>query len=558
MNSFPRNYWYAAWAIVAVAYIAGLFIDIMDIDAAQYALIAKEMYHNHSYLEVYLQGSDYLDKPPLLFWTAVLFFKIFGVYDWAFRLPSILITILGIYSTYRFTKLYYPESTARLAALISASCQAFFLMNHDIRTDSLLTGLVSFTFWQMAEFDKSNKLKYILLAGLGVGLAMLSKGPIGLVVPGTAFLFHYLLNQDWKKILRWQYLPALVIIGLVLLPMSYGLYTQFDLHPEKIVYDLKGPSGLRFFYWTQSFGRITGEIYWNNHPDTFFLVHNFMWSFLPWSLLFMVAFFVSLVDKIKQLIRKETNVEWITTAGFLLIFIFLSMSNYQLPHYTFVIHPLAAIILASFIDSRVLNSIGLRKTLIVLFLFTVVGILTVGIFMFGVYFTQHAVFSFTLFIGISGLAIYTLFKKSIDYSLRLVIAGAMLIGVTNIILNSVTYPQILKFQSYSMIAKYVNEQAKSGTENKLIFYKIDPYFAGEFYSNATVHKEGNLSNLSKLLIPGKSWIVTDSLHKDEVIRLFPYKQEKVFQDYHVSTLKPDFLNPLKRNNVVESRYLLTY
>jgi len=558
MNPFPKWYWYAAWVIVASAYIAGLFIDIMDIDAAQYALIAKEMYHNHSYLQVYQQGADYLDKPPLLFWTAVLFFKIFGVYDWAFRLPSILVTILGVYSTYRFTKIYYPETTARLAALILASCQAFFLMNHDIRTDAILTGFVSFTFWQMAEFDRSNKLKYILLAGLGVGLAMLSKGPIGLVVPGTAFLFHYLLNRDWKKILRWQYLPALVVIILVLLPMSYGLYTQFDLHPEKVVYDLKGPSGLRFFYWTQSFGRITGESYWNNHPGTFFLVHNFIWSFLPWSLLFIVAFIVSLVDKVKQFIRKEPQVEWITTAGFLLIFIFLSMSNYQLPHYTFVIYPLAAVILASFIDTRIVNKSDWQKTMSVLLVITIAVLVTASVYMFGVFFTDHAVFSFILLTCVFSIGIYTLFKKSIDFSIRIVIAGAMIMGVTNLVLNVVGYPQILGYQSNSVISKYVNEQSKSPKDSHIIYYKVNPYFAGEFYSKGMVHKVDTLSEVANLMITGKSWVVTDSLHKDEIIRYFPRKQEKIFQDYHVSTLKLNFLKPDTRYKVVESRYLLSY
>ncbi len=558
MKPFPKWYWYTAWTIVALAYIAGLFIDIMDIDAAQYALIAKEMYHNHSYLEVYLQGTDYLDKPPLLFWTAVIFFKLFGVYDWAFRLPSILVTILGIYSIYRFTKIYYTENTARLAALIVASCQAFFVMNHDIRTDSILTGFVSFTFWQMAEFDRSNKLKYILLAGFGVGLAMLSKGPIGLVVPGTAFFFHYLLNRDWKKMVRWQYLPALVIIILVLIPMSYGLYTQFDLHPEKIVYNLKGPSGLRFFYWTQSFGRITGEIYWNNHPDTFFLVHNFLWSFLPWSLLFIVAFFISLADKIKQLLRNDKHVEWITTSGFLLIFIFLSMSNYQLPHYTFVIHPLAAVILASFLETRILNKAGLQKSMLILILTTSACVLTLGVFMFGVFFKEHAAFSFVVFLGTFSIGIYTLFKKSIDFSFRIVIAGAMLIGATNIVLNLVSYPQLLNYQSYSVISKYVNQQIKSPEDSHIIYYNVNPFYAGEFYSKGTIHREGNFGNIPKLMIPGKTWVVTDSLHKDEIIRLFPYKQMKIFKDYHVSTLRLNFLRPETRSNAVESRYLLSY
>ena len=558
MNPFPKWYWYSAWVVIAIAYIAGLFIDIMDIDAAQYAAIAKEMFLNHSYLEVYLRGHDYLDKPPLLFWLSVLSFNIFGIHDWAFRLPSLLVTILGVYSSYRFTKLFYPESTARLAALIIASCQAFFLMNHDVRTDSLLTGFVSFTFWQMAAFDKTNKLKHILLVGVGIGFAMLSKGPIGLVVPGTAFLFHYILNRDWKKILRWQYLPALLVMAVVLFPMSYGLYMQYDLHPEKVVYDLQGPSGLRFFYWTQSFGRITGEIYWNNHPDTFFLVHNFLWSFLPWSLLFIVAYFIELKGKIKQLIQKESNIEWITTTGFLLILIFLSMSNYQLPHYSFVIHPLAAIILAVFLDTRLVNRPGLRWAMLILFLLTIVCLLGVGIFMFGVFFSKYLVLSFILIISTLVFSISIFFNKKIQFSSRLVFAGVFFISTTNIVLNAITYPQLLSYQADSAMAKYVNLQSPDAINTKIIYYKTSYLYSADFYANAKVSSEGKLINLQQQIVPGKTWVVTDSLHISELRRALAPKSERIFKDFHVSTLKIGFLNPETRDKAVEIKYLLNY
>lgn len=558
MNPLPKWYWYSAWVVIAIAYIAGLFIDIMDIDAAQYAAIAKEMFLNHSYLEVYLRGHDYLDKPPLLFWLSVLSFNIFGIHDWAFRLPSLLVTILGVYSNYRFTKLYYPESTARLAVLIIASCQAFFLMNHDVRTDSLLTGFVSFTFWQMAAFDKTNKIKHILLVGLGIGFAMLSKGPIGLVVPGTAFLFHYILNRDWQKILRWQYLPALLVMAVVLFPMSYGLYMQYDLHPEKVVYDLQGPSGLRFFYWTQSFGRITGEIYWNNHPDTFFLVHNFMWSFLPWSLLFIVGFFIEVKEKIKRLIQKESNIEWITITGFLLILIFLSMSNYQLPHYSFVIHPLAAIILAVFLDNRLVNRPGLRWAMLILFLLTILCLLGVGIFMFGVFFSKYLVLSFVLIISTLVFSISILLNKKLQFPAKLVFAGVFFIGTTNIVLNAITYPQLLNYQADSAIAKYVNQHSHDAFNTKIIYYKTSYLYSADFYANAKVSGEEKLINLQKQIVPGKTWVVTDSLHISEIRRSFAPKSEKIFKDFHVSTLKIGFLNPETRDKAVEIKYLLYY
>src|SRR5688572_28698076 len=119
-------------------------MDLMDVDSSQYAAISKEMFQSGNYLEVYCEGKDYLDKPPLVFWTACLSFKIFGVHDWAYRLPSFLVLLLGVYSIYRFCKIYYEELVAKLAALIMASCLAAFIMMHDVRTDTMLTGWVMF------------------------------------------------------------------------------------------------------------------------------------------------------------------------------------------------------------------------------------------------------------------------------------------------------------------------------------------------------------------------------------------------------------------------------
>jgi 4-amino-4-deoxy-L-arabinose transferase-like glycosyltransferase len=63
-------------------YVAGVFmIPLMDIDAAQYASISREMLARNSFLQVFDLGKDYLDKPPMLFWLSALSMKIFGVHD---------------------------------------------------------------------------------------------------------------------------------------------------------------------------------------------------------------------------------------------------------------------------------------------------------------------------------------------------------------------------------------------------------------------------------------------------------------------------------------------
>ncbi|MCY7292707.1 MAG: glycosyltransferase family 39 protein, partial [Ferruginibacter sp.] len=292
-------------------YLIGFGIDIMDIDASQYAEMSREMSNSNSYLQVYEIGKDYLDKPPLLFWVSSISIKIFGVNNFAYRFPSFLFALFALFSTYRFALLYYKKEIAALAALVLASCQAFFLINHDVKTDTILMSCVIFSVWQLAAWFQNKKTVNFVLAFVGIGLGMLAKGPIALIVPILAFGTHFILTRNFAAIFKWQYLLGVIIIAIVLLPMSVGLYTQFDLHPEKIVNEKTGVSGLRFFYWTQSFGRITGESVWNNNSNIFFLFQNMLWSFLPWIIIFTVAFFTEFKLLIKQKFKISSNAEWI-------------------------------------------------------------------------------------------------------------------------------------------------------------------------------------------------------------------------------------------------------
>lgn len=104
---------------------------------------------------------------------------------------------------------------------------------NDVRTDTLLLGFSACAVWQIAEYLEYQRWKNLWAGFLFVGLTMLAKGPIGLVATGFAVGSHLLLRRDWRNIFRWQWLPGLAITALVLAPMCWGLWQQFDLHPEK-------------------------------------------------------------------------------------------------------------------------------------------------------------------------------------------------------------------------------------------------------------------------------------------------------------------------------------
>ncbi|MDO1449968.1 glycosyltransferase family 39 protein [Rhodocytophaga aerolata] len=540
---------------IYLVYGIGLFIDVMDVDASQYASMAREMLETGNYLQLYNRYQDYLDKPPLLFWLSALSFKLFGISNFAYKLPAFLFSLIGTYATYRLAKLFYGKETGYIAALLLASCQAFFLFNHDVRTDTNLTGAVILAIWQLAEFNRSGKIGNLILGFTGVALAMLAKGPIGLMVPVLAFATDFIIKRQWSSFFKWQWLLGIVWVGLLLLPMCIGLYQQFDLHPEKVMYGQTGTSGLKFFFWTQSFGRLTGENVWKNNADIFFFMHTFLWSFLPWSLLFIAGLFKDTKELFKKKFRLTSNEEAITWGGFIFPYIALSTSKYQLPHYIFVLYPLAAIIAAKYVY-RLLAQKESVKAFVVwknIQLFAILVIWTAIALLILISFPLTNIFLWILLLVFFAGSLYMYFKGSNWYK-QLIIPSVIAITGANLALNAHVYPQLFTYQSPGAVARYV--QAKGIDLDNFYFYKTHMHSL-DFYAQRIVPSLEETNAMATFSPETPYWIYTnaDGLSILQALQVNPQIVE-TFDHFHISTLTLPFLNPNTREKAIEKRFLL--
>jgi len=526
-----------------LVYLIGFGIDVMDIDASQYAGMSREMMLSGSYLQVFEFGKDYLDKPPFLLWVSALSMKLFGVNNFAYKFPSFLFALFALFSTYKLCALYYKNEIAILSALVLASCQAFFLLNNDVRTDTILMSWVIFSAWQLAMWYKTEKIIYFFAGCAGIAGGMLTKGPIALLMPIFAFGAHFLMRRNFKVFLKWQYLLGVVIIVILLLPMCIGLYHQFDLNPQKLVNGKTGVSGLRFFFWTQSFGRITGESVWDNNANIFFLFQNLLWGFLPWIFVFIAAFY----HELKVIIRKKgkilENEEWLCMGGFILGYLSLGSSNYQLPHYIYVTLPFMAIITAKFLyklctenEHPVLLKV-FEKSHFVLFLllWLLVMLLLLYSFPAPLLIVAAAVLAFAAFL-------FLFYKKrSATHFIKM---GLYTIIGINLFLNLWVYPSILKYQVTSNIGKWT---AKNKLPARNIFtYRIGPSHSLHFYANADFANKDSLWQLRS-----EDYIITPKQNLAEL-----HKANKTYEllyetgSFKVSQLKLPFMNPATRNDVV--------
>lgn len=555
----PRHLILFITAFVLV-FAAALPVDVMDVDAAQYYGISRDLLSSDNWLHIKDRGHDYLDKPPLLFWASALSFKIFGVSNWAYKLPSFLFALLAIFSTAKLAQLLYDRKTGLMAGLMLASCLGVFIITNDIRTDTILLGSVSFAVWQLLMFLKTKRWLNLVAGFAGVAAAMLTKGPLGLVIPALALSCEFAYKRQWKNFVRWQWLPGLGIVALLLTPMCIGLYQQFDLHPEKVVNGTTGVSGLKFYFWTQSFGRITGESDWgtkfDNGAGPFFFTHTFLWAFFPWALLVLGALIKTTLKLIRSRCKPGYVPEMLSYGGFVLVFLAMSASKYKLPHYIYITFPFAAIMAARFF----VHDVFLPRKRLILYASIVL----------------HIVF----YLALAAIVVLLLFYSfpdaswlTISIALLWLIAGAVMVWkITEpgakllypllcallagyFTANVHFYPHLLAYQTTGQAGKKI---AAMGVKQDRYFYYHDLFqFPGDAYSGFAVNYIYPNQFDSVLNSQKTFWIYTDEEGINE-LKTGGYtilKQEKL-TDYPVQFLKVQFLIPEERNKVTRTRYLL--
>ncbi len=528
-----------------LVYASNLFVPILEIDAAQYAEMSREMLQTSNWLHVYDGGADYLDKPPFLFWVSALSMKLFGVSTWAYKLPSILFAIWAIYALYRFTKLFYNQETAHTAAIIFASCQAMFLVTNDIKTDTILLSFTITAFWQISNWLYQAKRFGWIWGALCIGGGMLTKGPIALLIIGFGFLPHFIIKKQWSNILRWQYIPMLIIIGVVLLPMSIGLYEQFDLHPEKTVNGENGVSGLRFFYWTQSFGRITGESVWNNNAGFTFLYENLLWGLIPFTLFFLMG----TIRGFLKLWHRVIQTEWISTSAVLLGYISLGMSHFQLPHYIYVILPFICLLIARYFTST--KNFFPHKFRMLRVLHN--GILYIAFLSFPILlyliFPDMNHWQITL-LFLSSLVIIALIISEHKKQITLLAVSVSLAIIFNILLNFVFYSNLFPYQKEYTVAKKVKELKLD--PKKLSSYDSQVLRSLDFLLQENIFPVWNMKAARAF-----DYIVTSDKGLKTIQEAFT--NSKVLysgERYHIAKIQIGFLNPTTRSKHTEQYHIV--
>ncbi len=222
------------FSLAMALYVIGLGATaLLDPDEPVYAQTAREMVETGSWLTPRLNGLLWFDKPPMYFWLSAVSFKIFSVGEFAARFPSSLMAALLIMLVYIWALGAFGEKIAQYSSLSLCVSLIFAFLARAAVTDMTLCFFMNLSFYMiyLGFTQPEKRFKYINLFYFFSGFSVLTKGPVGLVLPLMVIIAFLACRRDWQ-FLRALYSPAgFALFALSALPWYIAMLllhgTQF-------------------------------------------------------------------------------------------------------------------------------------------------------------------------------------------------------------------------------------------------------------------------------------------------------------------------------------------
>jgi 4-amino-4-deoxy-L-arabinose transferase-like glycosyltransferase len=311
-----------------------------DMDATQ-AQIARTMLDSGDWVTARINGVAYLEKPPLKYWLIAISFRVFGVHDWAARIPTALSAVLLCWVTALFGTWAFDARAGTYAGLCLATCIGLFLFTRVLIPDVMLTLAIAVALWSLVralDEAESHPRRWAMLMWAALGTGLLLKGLVAIVFPvaaGALYLAitHQLfLRKTWTRVYPLAGMALLLAIALpwhVLATIRNPPYFDFTMHSERGSYH-----GFFWFYFiNEHLLRYLGRRYprdYNTVPRLYFWLFHLIWLF-PWSV-YLPA--VATLD-IKSDRAGRTRLLALCWIGFILLFFSFSTTQeyYSMPCY---------------------------------------------------------------------------------------------------------------------------------------------------------------------------------------------------------------------------------
>ncbi len=351
-NAIKPNHVLWIFALIALVWFSTLeYRKLVRPDEGRYAEIPREMLVTGNWVTPRLDGIKYFEKPALQYWMTAIAYKLFGEHQWTARLWSGLTGFLGILLVYYTGRRIYDQRAGLYAALVLASSLLYSVIGHLNTLDMGVTffmcaSLCGLLIAQDDKTDGKGRRFWMHVAWAAMGFSILSKGLIGVVLPGAVFFLYSLLRRDlaiWKKM---HFLTG----TLVMLAVSV---------PWFVMVCRENPEFFHFFFIHEHFERFLTKEHGRYHPWGYF-IPILLAGMLPWTVTLFGALARSWKSEGKNFHSSLFLLVWCV-----FIYFFFSISDSKLPSYILPIFPALALLIGKWLTGKSPISWHLLPTLLI-------------------------------------------------------------------------------------------------------------------------------------------------------------------------------------------------
>ena len=328
-------------AITAALTLPGLgTFSLWDIDEGLNAEAAREMLESGNWVVPTFNFKPRTAKPAMLYWLQALAYQRFGVNEFSARLPSVLAGAAAMLLTYELGRRMFSPATGLLGGIVAISTVQVSVLAHAATPDALLLAGLMLTFWLFWTGSAGGSRRWTWTTGLGCGLAILAKGPVGLAMPAAVIGYYFFAQRQARRLLDTQLFGGIALMLAVAGPW-YALVGA----------ETRGRF-LKAFWEMDNVGRFLAPM--DGHSGSvFYYPVALLIGLAPWSILFWPALRDTMQSVTSRSERGDDRGE-ADAVRFLVCWIavyvgFFSLAQTKLPNYILPVYPPLALLTARFL-----------------------------------------------------------------------------------------------------------------------------------------------------------------------------------------------------------------
>lgn len=414
-------------------------IPITDPVESNYALPGKEMLLGGDWLTPHIYGHFWFDKPVMIYWLIAISYQLFGVNEFAARFPAALFSAGSVLFLYWFAcKLYGNKKTAIISAIVLGTSLQYWILARMVITDAILFFFMNIALASYYLGLKGQGMRWYIVAYVMAGFAVLTKGPIGIVLPAMVVIGYILVTRQWYLFKQLFVLRGMAITLCIAAPWYV---TMFQLH---------GMEFINTFFGLHNYIRATIS----EHPkDNYFYYYLVLFpaSMLPWS-----GMLVKMLVNIKKELRADSSQFLLTWLMTVIVFFTLMATKY--PTYVFpAVFPAALLI-----GRNISEMLQLSRRVEWLYL-SLPGILFLGIAAGGIKFLPLIQdWSTITFCAFWGVAAILWFQIKSNYRHLLQVMAVIAIVISLALIDKGMIPLAMERSTKNLALKLPKEEAVLG------------------------------------------------------------------------------------------------